>query len=248
MESGGAGEKPTGVAAASTLTRLVARDPGRSRFGWHKRLLLLLFAAAVATAWHFHGQDSLGPAMLQRMLLAHPLSVLCLFVLMYAAAVVVCVPGAPFNLAAGFFWGPFWGGVIATIGASLGSVAAFYLARLLFGQPLARRFDGRIVGAVQQEFEAKGWRFLAFLRLNPIFPTGPLNYIFGLTAIDAASYSLATAAFLFPPSLAVALIGYEMGTFWAQGEAARLLRILVIVSAAITALFALKYAARFLNR
>ncbi len=218
------------------------------RLGRPNWLLLLPVAAIMAAAWHFHGQATLGLVLLQRMLIDHPLPALALFMLMYAAVVVACLPSGPLNLAAGFFWGPLWGGVVATIGASIGSVAAFYLARLLFGQPLARRFDNHIVAAVQREFEAKGWRFLAFVRLNPIFPTGPLNYIFGLTPIDAARYSAATVAFLFPPSLAVAVIGFELNTFWAEGEAARLLRTLVIISAAVTALFALKYAARFLHR
>lgn len=218
------------------------------RLGWPRLLLLPLLAASMAAAWHFREQVVLGPVMLQRMLLVHPMSALALFTLMYAAAVIACLPSAPLNLAAGLFWGPLWGGIVATIGASGGSVVSFYLARRLFGQPLARRFDNQIVATVLREFEAKGWRFLAFLRLNPIFPTGPLNYIFGLTAIDATSYSAATVAFLFPPSLAVALIGYEFNTFWAEGDAARPLRMLVIVSAAVTALFALKYAARFFNR
>lgn len=240
--------KSDATAAAQPLAPTIAGDLGGRRFGWSRWLLLLLVAAGIALAWAFHGRASLEPALLQRLLVRHPLLALGLFVAMYAAAVIACVPGAPFNLAAGFFWGPLWGGVIATLAASLGSVVAFYLARLLFGQPLARRFDHRIVAAVQQEFDAKGWRFLAFLRLNPIFPTGPLNYLFGLTAIDAAGYGATTLACLFPPSLAVAAIGYEASALWAEGDAARLLRALAVVSAAVTVLVGLKYAAGLLNR
>jgi uncharacterized membrane protein YdjX (TVP38/TMEM64 family) len=246
MPSGGASKERPGRLAASLPARIMTRSPGTRRFG--KRLLLLLLAASMAAAWHFRGQGVLDPAVLQQMRLDHPLSAPGLFVLMYAAAVVACVPSAPFNLAAGFFWGPLWGGVIATIGASIGSVVAFYLARLLFGRPLVRHFDNRIVAMMQQEFDAKGWRYIAFLRLNPIFPTGPLNYVLGLTAIDGVSYGAATVAFLFPPSLAVAAIGHAMSTFWAEGEAARPLRMLLVVSVGVTALLGLKYAARLLNR
>ena len=136
------------------------------------------------------------------------------------------------------------GGLYSTSGATIGATAAFLLTRSVLGQPLARRFDNRVIAEIQREFVAKGWLFLAFVRLNPIFPTGPLNYLLGLTAVDTVTYVWTTFVFNLPPSIAVAWIGYSLGTFVMQGEIANTMRTILAVSAAVTALAALAYAAR----
>lgn len=76
----------------------------------------------------------------------------------------------------------------------------FAAARSVFGRPLAARFDNEFISQVQKEFDDKGWRFIAFVRLNPVFPTRPLNYILGLTGIAFFTYVWATFVFLLPPS------------------------------------------------
>ena len=134
-------------------------------------------------------------------------------------------------------------GIYSTTGATIGAIIAFVLTRSVAGQPLARRFDNRFIAEIQREFEAKGWLFLAFVRLNPIFPTGPLNYLLGLTAVDTFTYVWTTFWFNLPPSIAVAWIGYSLGTFVVEGEIADTMRTILAVSAAVTALAALAYGA-----
>jgi uncharacterized membrane protein YdjX (TVP38/TMEM64 family) len=220
----------------------------RRYIGPKRVVLLLLIATGAGLAWHARGHGLLAPAPLQRFLADHPLEALGLFTLVYAVSIVAMLPTAPLNLAAGLFWGPVWGGLVATLGAGAGSLAAFFAARLLFGQPLARRFNNRLVATVQREFERKGWRFVAFARLNPVFPTGPLNYLLGLTAISSRTYAWATVAFLLPPSIAVAVLGHEAGAFVVAGNTAYLLHAFLIASAAVTFLFGIKFAVRLLDR
>lgn len=234
--------------AVACLPSALRRRPLRRFIGPKRVLLLTLLAAGIVTAWQLRRHGIFEPRVLRQFLAVRPVSAVLLFALVYAASIVAMLPTAPLNLAAGLFWGPVWGGLIATAGAGAGSLAAFYAARALFGQPLAQRFDNRLVALVQQEFAAKGWRFVAFARLNPVVPTGPLNYLLGLTSMGGFAYVWVTFAFLLPPSLAVALIGHEMGTFAAEGETARLLGAILIISAAVTALFGIRYGARLLTR
>lgn len=170
------------------------------------------------------------------------------FVLIYGLVVLSALPSLPANLAAGLFWGPVLGGILSTTGATLGAIGAFAAARSILGRPLAERFDNRFVAEMQREFEAKGWLFLAFVRINPVFPTGVLNYILGLTAIDTFTYVWVTFAFILPPSIAVALIGHSVGTFIVEGEISESLKMMLTVSAAVTGLAALGYGARLVNR
>jgi uncharacterized membrane protein YdjX (TVP38/TMEM64 family) len=123
-------------------------------------------------------------------------------------------------------------------------MGSFAIARWILGQPLARRFPHARVQRLQELYAEHGWKFVAFARLNPIFPTGLLNYLFGLTSIGLVPYSWATALFLLPPSLAVAWLGREIGSFTLHGETGRIWQSVLAGSAAITILCGLRLAAK----
>ena len=55
----------------------------------------------------------------------------------YALSVALMIPIATlFSLAAGFMFGALWGTLIAVLGATLGAVASFYVARFILGESL----------------------------------------------------------------------------------------------------------------
>ena len=108
-------------------------------------------------------------------------------------------------------------------------------ARWLIGQPLADQFENKWASKVQDEFERNGWKFIAFARINPIIPTGPLNYLLGLTSLSNRDFLWATFIFLLPPSIAIAYIGDALQTFTAQQtDVGEIIRGILIASAAIT--------------
>ena len=217
---------------------------GLRRFIGPKRVMILtVLAVLVGAAWYLRRQGWLDPGAIQHLIEQYPVAAPVVFAAIYGIAMLSALPTLPVNLAAGLFWGPLLGGIYSTSGATIGAIIAFLLTRSVVGQPLARRFDNRVASEIQREFEAKGWLFLAFVRLNPIFPTGPLNYLLGLTAVDTFTYVWTTFVFNLPPSIAVAWIGYSLGTFVVEGEIANTMRTILAVSAAVTALAALAYGA-----
>ncbi len=228
---------------------LFAKKKGVRRYIGPKRVVLLvLFVALVFYAWSLYQRGVISPDILVKWIEVYPKLSFVVFSLLYACSAIAALPTLPFNLAAGMFWGPLLGGVLATVGSTLGAIASFFAARFLFGQPLAERYDHRLVDWLQREFDEKGWRFIAFVRMNPVFPTGPLNYVLGLTSISAVTYSWATALFLFPPSLAFAILGDEVGSFVLEGESADFVRGVVAVSAAVSLLVALRFAGKYMQQ
>jgi uncharacterized membrane protein YdjX (TVP38/TMEM64 family) len=225
-------------------------DHGRfCRYVGPKRgIAIMVLTGGIIGAWYLRRQGVIDPALLQVFLHDHPVAAPLATILIYSLGVLTGLPTLPLNLAAGVFWGGVIGGLISALATTLGAVAAFAAARSIFGRPLARRFDNKAIAYFQREFEQKGWRFIAFVRLNPAFPTGPLNYLLGLTGIDAFTYVWATFVFLLPPSIAVAFIGRSIGTFVVQGHMAHLIMMVMAVSAAITAILGFAYIARFLYR
>ena len=182
----------------------------------------------------------LSPELVFRFIQEHRVSAPLLFLAFYIISTIFLVPTFPLNLGAGTLWGPFWGSILATLGFLGGAIPAFLISRTALGQPLATRFSNRFLLWLQTELDTRGWKVVAFIRLNPIFPSGPLNFVFGLSSISFATYVWATSVFIYPPALAFAFIGYSSGQFLFQGRTGDIWKAIMFVSLAVTALFLLR--------
>lgn len=129
------------------------------------------------------------------------------FVAAYAAATVLFLPGALVTLAGGALFGPVWGTVWNLTGATLGSAMAFLMARYLAADWVSRRAGPRLQ-RLNAGVADEGWRFVAFVRLVPLFPFNLLNYALGLTRIGFATYVVASAVFMLPGALAYTWLGH----------------------------------------
>jgi uncharacterized membrane protein YdjX (TVP38/TMEM64 family) len=188
----------------------------------------LLLIVVMSLAWYLRGFVHFKPEEWIAFVRQEPVAAPFLFVLVYAAGVTLFLPCLPLNLVAGVLWGPVEGSTVAIAGSFLGALAAFLLARGALGQPLSRKFGSQYVTWLQDEFQRHGWKVVAFVRLNPIFP-GPVNYVFGLTSIDFRSYAWASAAFLTPPTIAFAVLGDFMGSMALTGSVQNLRNTLLLV-------------------
>lgn len=159
------------------------------------------FDAAALQAW-VEGAGAAGPL---------------LFMAVYALATVLFLPGSVITLAGGVLFGPVWGTVYNLTGATIGAALAFLIARYLAAGWVTQRTGGRmkqLVDGVEQE----GWRFVAFVRLVPLFPFNLLNYALGLTRIRFWHYVLASYIFMLPGATAYTWLGYAGREALAGGE------------------------------
>jgi uncharacterized membrane protein YdjX (TVP38/TMEM64 family) len=70
----------------------------------------------------------------------------------------------------------------------MGATLAFLIARYLAADWVERRLAGRLQ-EIKAGVERAGWRFVAFVRLVPLFPFNLLNYALGLTRLSWRSPS-----------------------------------------------------------
>jgi uncharacterized membrane protein YdjX (TVP38/TMEM64 family) len=141
------------------------------------------------------------------------------FVALYALATVLFLPGSVLTLAAGALFGVLPGALYSLAGATLGAALAFLVARNLAGDRVARKTGGRLKQLIEG-VEAEGWRFVAFVRLVPLFPFNVVNYALGLTRVPLVSYTLASAICMLPGALAYAWLGQAGRAALAGDEAA----------------------------
>ena len=140
-----------------------------------------------------------------------------LFMLIYALGAVFFLPGSALTLAGGALFGPVWGTLYNLTGATLGATLAFLIARYLASDWVEQKTGGRLQ-QLKQGVEGEGWRFVAFVRLVPLFPFNLLNYALGLTRIKLSHYLIASYVCMFPGALAYTYLGYAGREAVAGGE------------------------------
>ena len=139
------------------------------------------------------------------------------FILIYAVATVLFLPGSVLTLSGGIIFGPILGALCNITGATIGAGLSFLVARYLASDWVSQRSGGRLKQLING-VEAEGWRFVAFVRLVPIFPFNLLNYALGLTKIRFIEYLLASFIFMLPGAIAYTYIGYAGREALAGGD------------------------------
>ena len=130
--------------------------------------------------------------------------------LMSVAVVLNPLPSAPVALAAGAVYGHTMGTVYVVVGAELGAVLAFAIARWA-GYDLTRRFFGE-TGALQRISSQNTLTALVFVsRLIPFMSFDLVSYAAGLSPIKPWRFAVATLLGLIPVSFALAHFGSEIG-------------------------------------
>ena len=129
------------------------------------------------------------------------------FMLIYAIGAVFFLPGAVLTLAGGALFGPVFGTFYNLTAATIGAMISFLAARYLAHDWVEKKTGGRMK-QLKQGVEGEGWKFVAFVRLVPLFPFNVLNYALGLTKIKFSHYSISTYVFMLPGAIAYTYLGY----------------------------------------
>lgn len=129
------------------------------------------------------------------------------FVMLFAVAVVLMLPGMLLSIGAGAAFGFYVGCVVAWLGTILGQVGAFMLGRYLLRDLVYSYMVRRVPGfaTIDSNISSDGWKLVLLLRLSPVLPYNVMNYVLGVTAIRLLPYAVASGVAAAPY---VALFAY----------------------------------------
>ena len=177
------------------------------------------------------------------------------FIVGYAVAVVLFIPGSLMTLAAGAIFGLAEGTAYVFVAAVLGSTAAFLIARHGARAAIERRLEGdERFAAIDRAVGEEGRKIVFLLRLSPVFPFNLLNYSLGLTQVRLADYLIASLGML-PGSLLYVYTGKVAGDVAAvagggageKGAADWAVLVLGLVATAIVTIIVTRIARRALD-
>ena len=209
------------------------------------RLLLgLLLLAGIAILYIYREQLDIDAfqTMLDELGIFAPL----IFIGLYTIGTVLFLPGSVMTLAGGALFGPWLGTLYNLTGATLGASLAFLLSRYLGADWVQQRASG-MLEKILDGVESEGWRFVAFVRLVPLFPFNLLNYVLGLTRIKLLPYVLTTWICMMPGGLAYTWLGHA-GSEAAKGSEQTLKNILIAVALLVVVIYSTHLLKKLRNR
>ncbi len=143
------------------------------------------------------------------------------FILVFVAVAVFMLPGSLLTIIAGITFGAIKGGVLSLLGATLGAMAAFLIARYAARELIVKKFEGNpIFKKIDEGVEKNGISFLILTRLVPVFPYNVQNYAYGFTKIPFLTYSVISLLTMAPAAFVYA---YMAGQIVEEGVSVKLL-------------------------
>jgi len=177
---------------------------------------VLIVAALAATYWLLHESGMLmtilnGAELRERVAQLGTWGPLLVIGLMVLAILVSPIPSGPIAVAAGAAYGHAWGTLYVLLGAEIGALAAFGLARLLGREVVQRWFGDRLsVGLLGSQTALMG--IVLVSRLLPFISFDIVSYAAGLTTLTFWRFAVATLVGIVPASFLLAHFGSEMAT------------------------------------
>ncbi len=143
---------------------------------------------------------------------AQPIVAALSFVGVYLLVASLAIPGALIlSLFGGFLFGRWLGTALVLVGATLGGLIVFLVARTAFGESLRRR-AGPLGESLAAGMRENAVEVMLFLRLVPVFPFFLVNLVAALFAVPIRVFVLTTAIGIAPAAFIYNSVGRELGT------------------------------------
>jgi len=184
---------------------------------WKPLIFLALLVGAVVCVHLSGAAQYLQQERLQALIASYGTLAPAIYILVYAIAPVLFLPGLPITIVGGIVFGPFWGVIYTIAGATIGASLAFLVARYVARDWVSAKLIGPTWEKLDSEVAQHGWKVVAFTRLIPAFPFNLLNYAFGLTNVPFSHYLVASLVCMLPACIAFivfssSLLGLIKGT------------------------------------
>ncbi len=129
-------------------------------------------------------------------------------VLAYVLCTVLFIPGSAITIGSGTLFGLSTGFIVVVLGANLGALGSFLLARSFLREKVTSWASASPkFRSLDQAIGKQGFKMVLLTRLSPVFPFVLLNYLLGLTAVRTPSYVLANLLGMLPATFLFVYIG-----------------------------------------
>jgi uncharacterized membrane protein YdjX (TVP38/TMEM64 family) len=134
-----------------------------------------------------------------------------IFIIGYAVAVALSVPGAIWlTISGGFLFGTLFGSLYAVVAATTGAALVFIAARYALRDYLSSK-AGPTIRKMEDGFRKNALSYLLFLRLTPVFPFWLVNLASAFLGVRLGTFVIGTFFGIIPLSAVYASVGNGLG-------------------------------------
>ena len=134
------------------------------------------------------------------------------FIVIYAVSTALSLPGgAILTIAGGFLFHAVFGTLFVVIGATIGAVGIFLVAKTALGDTLRAKAGGA-VKRMEDGFRENALSYLLILRLVPLFPFFIVNIVPALLGVPLRTYVIGTFFGIIPGTFVFASVGAGLGS------------------------------------
>ncbi len=159
-----------------------------------------------------------------------PVRSVLLFLAAHTIANTIGVPGTLLVVVGGAVYGIWWGTVLSAIGATMGAIGAFWVARYLMRDRFQKKFAHRpLFKKLNETLCTQGLGCILLIRFSPVSPFNVVNFALGLTPVSIRAYALGTLIGIVPGTLAYTWLGVTGAEALSSGDLLPLFCCLVVL-------------------
>ncbi|ANU13079.1 DedA [Planococcus halocryophilus Or1] len=128
------------------------------------------------------------------------------YILIYTVRPLIFFPASVLSIAGGLAFGAWLGTLYTIIGATLGAMLSFYVAKTL-GKSFVRKYRTGNVGKIQSQMEQNGFFYVLLFRFIPVINFDLISYVAAFAKVRFTSFALATFIGIIPGTFAYNFLG-----------------------------------------
>ncbi|ANU23299.1 TVP38/TMEM64 family protein [Planococcus donghaensis] len=128
------------------------------------------------------------------------------YILIYTVRPLIFFPASVLSIAGGLAFGAWLGTLYTIIGATLGAMLSFYVAKTL-GKSFVRKAWTGNVGKIQSQMEQNGFFYVLLFRFIPVINFDLISYVAAFAKVRFSSFALATFIGIIPGTFAYNFLG-----------------------------------------
>jgi uncharacterized membrane protein YdjX (TVP38/TMEM64 family) len=168
--------------------------------------IVILVAIIGGLLWLNHSVLHLSPPMIQKWIISFGWAAPVVYILIYTFRPLILFPASILSLTGGLAFGPFWGTIYTVVGATMGAVLSFIVARIL-GKRLVRQKRTSQWNKVEKQIGERGFHYIVVLRLIPLFPFDLVSYASGVSKVRLTAFFFGTLIGIIPGTFAYNYLG-----------------------------------------
>ena len=168
--------------------------------------IVLILLVALLALWFLRSYLQFDANQIQEWILSFGLLSPIVYIILYTVRPLIFFPASVLSIAGGLAFGALMGTIYTVIGATLGAVLSFIVARKL-GKNIANKEWKGNAQKIQAQMEQKGFLYVLMFRLLPILNFDLISYLAGISKVRLTSFFFGTLIGIIPGTFAYNFLG-----------------------------------------